>query len=269
VKLLVTGGAGYLGSEVCRQALERGVDVLATQLVTPVQHGKPLRLDVRDEAETAQAFLRHRPDTVIHTAYRLAGPELESAVVKGSRSVALNARRCGARLVHLSTDLVFDGEHGAPYTEDSETRPVSAYGIAKAQAEEHVRRLHPEALVVRTSLLYGKAEPGPQEKLAFSDVAFYVDEIRCPTVVGELAAALLELAPLEVHGLLHVAAAAAVSRYELARLLRAAHGQDPETVRGAPSPPSGRARNVALDSSRAAELLPAPLRGVHEILGAR
>ena len=126
--------------------------------------------------------------------------------------------------------------------------------------------LHPEALLVRTSLLYGKAEPGPQELLAFSGVDFYVDEIRCPTLVGELAAALLELAQLEVAGPLHVAAPDAVSRYELARRLRAAHGLDPDGVRGAPSPRAGRARNVALDSSRAAGLLATRLHGLREVV---
>ena len=99
-----------------------------------------------------------------------------------------------------------------------------------------MRRLHPGALLVRTSVLYGKPEPGPQELLAFSDVDFYVDEIRCPTLVGDLAAALLELAQLDLSGPLHVAAPDAVSRYELARRLRASHGLDPDAVRGAPSP---------------------------------
>jgi dTDP-4-dehydrorhamnose reductase len=267
MKLLVTGGAGYLGSEVCRQAVELGWDVLATRLDTEPPYGRPVRLDVRDEEATARVFLRHGPEVVVHTAYRLSGPDLESAIVKGSHSVALNAHRCGARLIHLSTDLVFDGELGTPYAEDDEPRPVSPYGAAKAQAEELVRTLHPGALVVRTSVLYGKAEPGPQERLAFSDVDFYTDEIRSPTVAGDLAAALLELAGRDdLAGPLHVAAPDAVSRYEFARLLRAASGLDPDEVRGAPSPRAGRARNVALDSARAEGLLSTRLRGVREVV---
>ena len=105
-------------------------------------------------------------------------------------------------------------------------------------------------------VLYGKPEPGPQERLAFSDVDFYVDEIRCPTLVGELAAALLELARLDVSGPLHVAAPDAVSRYELARRLRAAHGLDPDTVRGAPSPSGAGGRGTSRSTPpRAAGLL--------------
>jgi dTDP-4-dehydrorhamnose reductase len=267
MKLLVTGAAGYLGSEVCRRALELGHDVVAAGLDTEPPYGRAVRLDVRDEDATGDVFMSHGPEVVVHTAYRLNGPEMELTIVRGSRSVARSARRCGARLIHLSTDLVFDGEDGAPYGEGAELRPVSPYGAAKARAEELVAFEAPEALLVRTSVLYGKAERGPQETLAFSDIDFYTDEIRCPTVVSELASALLELAARTgVSGPLHVAAPEAVSRYEFARLLRAANGLDPETVRGAPSPGAGRARNVALDSSRAAGLLSTRLRGVREVV---
>lgn len=263
MRLLVTGGAGYLGSEVCRQAVLQGWDVVATQLGNAPPHGRPQRLDVRDAAAVDRVLMRHGPDVVVHTAYVQSGPELERTVVRGSRAVAEAARRVEARLVHLSTDLVFDGEQGAPYDEDAEPRPVMEYGAAKLEAERLVAATYPDALLVRTSLLYGNPEPGPQELLAFrDDVEFYTDEIRCPTVVSELAAALLELALLEVAGPLHVASPEPVSRLELARILRAAHGLEPDTARGAPGPGSGRARNVALDSSRAARLLSRPLSGV-------
>ena len=261
MKLLVTGGAGYLGSELCRQAVERGHDVLATQFRSPPPSGRPLQLDVRDAEAVERVLMRHGPDAVVHTAYVQSGPLLRDTVVRGSRTVAAVAHRAGARLVHLSTDLVFDGEQGAPYTEASEPRPVGEYGGAKLEAERLVAEAHARALIVRTSLLYGK--PGPQEALALRDgVELYTDEIRCPTRVDELAAALLELIGTDLAGPLHVAAQEAVSRYELGRLLRAAAGGDPDEVRGAPSPRAGRARNVALDSSRAAGLLQTGLRGI-------
>jgi len=264
VRILVTGGAGYLGSEVARQAEQAGHEVLATRLDRAPPHGRPVSLDIRDENETARIFLKHGPDVVIHTAYRQADEEVWGAVVKGTHNVALAAHRADARLIHLSSDLVFDGEREGRYTEDDEPRPVSLYGDAKLAAERLVRELHPEALTVRTSLLYGTL--GAQEALALrDDVEFYTDEIRTPARVDEVAAALLELAATDVAGVLHVAGRDALSRYELARLLAAAHGRDPDTVRGAPSPP-GRARNVALDSSRADGILRTRLRGPAEAL---
>ncbi len=264
MRLLVTGGAGYLGSELCAQALAQGDDVLAAQHVAPPRFGRPLQVDVRDADSVERAFLRHGPDVVIHTAYVLSGAEMESTIVRGAHAVAGAAARVGARLVSLSTDLVFDGEQGAPYDEDADARPVMAYGAAKLEAERLTLHAQPDALVVRTSVLYGKDEPGPQELLAFrDDVEFYTDELRCPTLVSELASALLELAARDdAKGVLHLAAPDAVSRLELARRLRAENGLDPEVARGVPSPGRGRARNVALDSSRAAKMLGRSLTGI-------
>jgi dTDP-4-dehydrorhamnose reductase len=263
VKLLVTGGAGYLGSEICRLAAERGHEVLATQMLSRPPYGQPVELDVRDADAVERVLLRHGPEAVIHTAYVFGGLGMRDTIVRGSRTVAMCASRVGARLVHLSTDLVFDGEQGAPYKEDSEPRPVMEYGALKLDAEALDGRAHAGAAIVRTSLLYGK--PGPQERLAQREgIEFYTDEIRCPTRVEELAAALLELAGTSYAGTIHLAGSDAVSRYDFARTLRAAAGLTPNGIVAAPSPgpPGGRARNVALDSSKAAGLLETKLSGV-------
>jgi dTDP-4-dehydrorhamnose reductase len=204
---------------------------------------------------------RARPDAVVHTAYRQEGPDAWSTNVDGAEIVARAAREAGARLVHLSTDVVFDGRKGRPYTEEDPTCPVTEYGASKAEAELRVFAAHPDALLVRTSLIVGGpgVEPSKHELAALDPAkAFFTNEIRSPVQVGDLAEALLELARIDVAGLLHVAGADAVSRYELAALVA------PHAAKPAIAPPT-RPLDCTLDSSRAQSLLRTRLRGVRSL----
>ena len=215
-------------------------------------------MDVRDDEAVRAAVAG--VDCVIHTAYR-QGEDAWSTNVDGSRVVAREARAAGARLVHLSTDIVFDGSRGG-YREEDEPRPVNDYGRSKAEAERVVVAEHPEALIARTSLLYGAPEPGPQERLAATGTTFFEDEIRSPAQVGDVAEALLEAAELDLAGPLHLGGADDVSRYDFALLL----GADASRIeRGRTTP--DRAPNVSLDSALARSLLRTRLRGVREVLG--
>jgi dTDP-4-dehydrorhamnose reductase len=245
VKIHVTGATGFLGSELLRLA--------------PGATGE--RVEVRDEAAVRELLERCRPDLVIHTAYRQDGEGAREIVVEGSENVARAAIAVGARLVHLSTDIVFDGRKGGPYVEGDAPSPCTAYGRAKAEAEKRVGVAAPGALIVRTSLIVGGPghEPSKHELVACDPaMTFYDDEIRSPVQVGDLAAALLELAALDLSGPLNVAGADDLSRAELAELM-AGH-----PVRRAPAPP-GRPLDCSLDSSRARSLLRTELRGVRSV----
>src|SRR5215213_42162 len=235
--LLVTGGSGYLGGELLRQA--SGRPLAATYL-----SGRPAgpdgvdwtELDVRDREAVRALVESVRPEVVIHTAYRQDGESARETTVDGAVAVAGAAAAVGARLIHLSSDVIFDGAKPAPYDESDPPTPVTEYGRAKADAEGAVVEAHRDALLVRTSLIYGGPTPSRHERLALEAARgegqpFFDDEVRCPVVVGDLASALLELSELGETGVLNVAGADEVSRYEFACLIAGAAGLSPERIR--------------------------------------
>ena len=225
-------------------------------------------LDVRDAAAVARLIGELRPETVINTAYLQGSPAAAAVNDDGARHVARACAETDARLVHVSTDLVFDGTLGRPYRPDDEPAPLMEYGGQKLAGELAVREEHPAALIARTSLIYGGPEPGPHERLALdaaagrNDVTFFTDELRNPAQVGDLAAALLDLADGDAAGIRHVAGADGVNRHEFACLVVAAAGGDPATLRAglAAEHSEPRPLDCRLDSDPR-------LRGVHEILG--
>jgi dTDP-4-dehydrorhamnose reductase len=249
-RLFITGLAGLLGGELAARAT--AWDVGGSVFERPSPFGG-VRLDVRDEA-AVRAALRDA-DVVVHTAYRQDDP---SVTIDGAQIVA---RAAPGRLIHLSTDVIFSGALGRPLREDDPPDPVTDYGRWKARAEELVLRERPDALAVRTSLIYRGDGSTRHEQLARDpSMSFYSDELRSPVQVGDLASAILELATLDVSGPLHVAGADGLSRLEFARLIGG------PSVRGGPRPP-GRPGDCRLDSARAEALLSTRLRGAREVLG--
>ena len=247
-----------------RQARERGWDVVGTHL-TRVPEFESSRLDVSDAGAVRAVFEDVRPSRVIHTAYT----QFDEFVTRdGAANVAAAADSVRARLVHVSTDVVFSGRLGRPYRERDRTDPVTAYGRAKAEAERLVARAARGAAIVRTSLLV----PGRYEELALAAAEgnapypFFTDELRCPIAVEDAAAALIELAQLPFAGPLHVAGADALSRHDLASLIARAHGQPTYAIPAASgAADAGRPADCRLDSGLARSMLATRLRGAREL----
>ena len=258
MRLLVTGGrTGYLGRHVVAAAAEH--DVVAVGSAD---------CDVRDRAAVDLLLDAHRPDAVVHTAYVQSD---HAVTATGAVHVAQAAARVGARLVLVSSDVVFGGRP-VPYDESEPPDPVSAYGEAKVEAETAALASGPDVVVARTSLILGDGESKHEQlfrSLALgADGALFEDERRCPVHVGDLAAALVELADSDVRGVVHLGGADATSRLELGRLVARRDGLDADSLRAgrrADLPDPGPV-DVRLDSSLAAGLLTTRLRGAREFL---
>jgi dTDP-4-dehydrorhamnose reductase len=252
---------------VVTAAQQAGWEVLGTTHTAP----GPARIDVRDRDAVRGLVSGFGPRAIVHTAYLQDGPDARGVTVGGAAHVAQAAAECGARLVHVSTDVVFDGRAGRPYTEADPLSPCTGYGRLKADAELEVAAACPAAVMVRPSLIVDGRGGSRHEQLALEvavgrrRVEFFVDEIRCPVHVADLAAALVELAGLGYAGPLHVAGPDPVSRLELAELVT---GRDDLPRTRSADLPDPRPLDCRLDCSRARGLLEARQRGVRDLYGA-
>jgi len=218
VRALVAGAGGQLGRALLATAPE---GVTATGL-------SRAELDIADEASIAAALDAHSPDVVVnaaaHTAVDKAEGDEASAYRVNRDGPALLARACdgrGVRLVHVSTDFVFDGTRGSPYRPSDPTSPLGVYGASKLAGEHAVRAALPEALIVRTAWVYaaqGANFVRTMLRLMASQPALRVvaDQVGTPTHAASLASAIWRLVAAKASGVHHYTDAGVASWYDFA-----------------------------------------------------
>ena len=210
MRILVTGGEGQVGRAVSRRGEARGHEVVAPGRGT---------LDICSAAEVEHVLAGVAADVVInaagYTAVDRAESERAAALAVnggGAATLAAACRERGIRLLHLSSDYVFDGEKPAPYVESDPIRPINVYGQSKAAGEVAVRASHPDATIVRLSWVFGLEGHSfvrTIQRLASerSVLRVVADQRGCPTFADDLADALIDLAGREdVPGTLHAEA---------------------------------------------------------------
>jgi dTDP-4-dehydrorhamnose reductase len=220
MRLLVTGAAGMLGTDVAAAAAARGHDTIALARAD---------LDITDAAAVAAAVEEARPGAVINCAAwtDVDGAEADEAAATaingdGAGHVAAAAADAGAHLVHVSSDYVFDGRAHDPYAEGSSTAPQGAYGRSKLAGEDAVAGSGGDSAIVRSAWLFGRHGGNFVATMlrvgAERDAVDVVnDQIGCPTWTGHLAPALVTIAERRLTGVMHVAGGGACSWFELAR----------------------------------------------------
>jgi len=274
-RLLLTGGSGYLGSHLLSAAQDWEVHTTYFAHPIPSPKAQAVQLDLHDEAATRRLVEELRPAVILHTACSNRSQQEMDAIVPAARALASAAREGGSHLIHLSTDLVFDGEH-APYHDDSPPTPLVPYGHLKAEAEQVVAALYPAALIVRPSLIWGLDPPDHQTGWMTTTLqrgerlTLFTDEYRCPIWVHDLCAALLELAERpDLSGPIHLVGPQALSRLEFGlKILRALNVASGDQVIANTVQASGlvRARNLTLTTQRATRELKTRLRAVDEVI---
>jgi dTDP-4-dehydrorhamnose reductase len=229
---MVLGAGGQLGSELMSLLLE----------AVGFTHRD---LSVSDQAAVERACLQHRPEVVFNcAAYNAVDrAEAEPGIAyevnsAGAAAVAAACREHGSRLVHLSTNFVFDGSLGRPYVETDMARPLSVYGRSKLDGDEAVLAVLPAALVIRTAAVFGdrgsaiKGGSFPErivERARRGERLRVVSDQRVnPTYARDLAEAAIALVAAETSGLVHVVAAGCCGWDEFARAALAECGVEAE-----------------------------------------
>ena len=232
LRWFVTGAEGMLGTDLVEALRSRGEQVTAA--------GRDL-LDITDAAACAEAVAGH--DVVVGCAAYTAVDPAESAEERalavngaGAGNLARAAAATGARLVHISTDYVFDGQATEPYAVSAPVAPLQAYGRTKLAGEQAVARECPQSWVVRTAWLYGAHGESFPKTIARlgrerGQVSVVTDEVGQPTWTVDLAGAILQLVTARApFGLWHATGGGQCSRFEFARAVFEETGLDPNLV---------------------------------------
>ncbi len=275
-RVLITGGSSYLGQHLVplAQAEHQVCYTFFSQDVLHLPGGK--WLDVRDETAVSQLITSFQPHAIIHTVGSNRGEDMRQVIEAGTRHVTQAAASGQARLIHLSTDSIFNGRiddpHPPPYDESAPPSPVNEYGRAKANAEKIVKG-HPDHVIVRTSLIYGlhKMDHGTAWMAgalqARQPVTLFNNQIRNPVWVQTLSLACLELINHPYNGILNVAGKQILSRAAFSLKMLDYWGIQPRSSLAiGPSQREEWPLDCRLNLQLASHLLHTPLPGVDDVL---
>jgi dTDP-4-dehydrorhamnose reductase len=235
-KAVVFGSRGQLGIELVAVLAERGY------LVTGFDRSQ---VDIGDNAQVEQAFAREDPAIVINAAaynqVDIAEKEPAPAMIANGlavRNLAMCCRQHDARLVHFSTDYVFDGTAGRAYTEEDPTHPLGAYAVSKLAGELYAQAYLDHPLIIRTSGVFG---PGGLKtargnfiemmlRLAADKKPIRVvdDHVASPTYAPLLAARSADLIDRGLTGVFHAGGGQAISWFDYASMIFRVAGVQPE-----------------------------------------
>lgn len=220
MKILITGCNGQLGIELSRQL--QGIK--NSEIIKMDKNN----LDISDFEIVNNKIQDINPNIIINcaafTAVDLCEKEVELAYKinsLGARNLAIVAEKISAKLIHISTDYVFDGDIGGFYREDSDTNPKSIYGKSKLMGEKYVQQFCSKHFIIRTAWLYGDGKNFVKTMINISkktkEIRVVNDQIGTPTSTVDLAKVIIALIKTEYYGIYHATCEGRCSWYEFAK----------------------------------------------------
>ena len=272
MKFLVTGSSGLVGSQVVHDLVKSEHQVYSCYNDSKPCHGTPIHLELANDKKITEIIASIRPDVIIHLAAMtnvdLCEKEKELALkinAKATETLAKQAARHGSFFVYVSTDYVFDGEKGMKKESDMPS-PIDYYGYSKYQGELAVQDMASSWCIARTSTPFGmhptrKSFPiFVAENLgAKKEISVVTDQYTSPTYVPNLSQMLIEISTRQIVGVIHLAGATRISRYDMATLVAEKVGLEKSllkpTTMNDMSWIAKRPRDSSLDVSKATQIL--------------
>lgn len=231
-KFLVTGSAGLIGHQVVKDLVQAGDTVYSGYNKSTPDAGTPVQIDLNIPEKLKTTIEKTSPDVIIHLAAQTnvdlceTQKELSMQInAHATEIIAKQAAKQGAFVVYVSTDYVFDGISGLK-KENDQTNPVDYYGESKLQGENAVKSLASGWCITRTSTVYGihktkTSFPAWVAKniLEKNKINVLVDQFTSPSYVPNLSRMLIEVAKRQITGVIHLAGATRISRYNMAEMV--------------------------------------------------
>ena len=257
MKLLITGAAGQLGTDLVASANRAGLEVVSTTHTD---------LDITNKEQVARKIASVSPEAIIHAAAWTAVDACESDPIKamavnrdGTANIVSAARAVGARVIYISTDYVFDGTKSTPYIESDSPNPQSVYGASKLAGEQQLDLTIDQ--IVRISWVCGEHGANMVKtilRLAASNptLTFVDDQIGSPTFTSDASPAIVDLAVSSRTGIWHLTNQGTTSWFGFARDVLTCAGLDANRVIATttellqPARPAKRPANSVLDNDQ-------------------
>lgn len=233
-KLLIIGGSGFVGSTLANYA-KNDFDVILTFNKNKPKNSnfQSFQVELLENRDTIIELLQTlKPNFIVHTAAHSSvdlcetNPTLADDLhIDVTKDIANICKKINSKLIYLSTDAVFNGKLKKKFSEEDKTEPINYYGLTKLNAENIILNSSKRNVILRTAVIYGW-----HKKSRFSNwiietlkekrrVDPHIDQYNTPTLVDDLAKAILKIIKMNVSGLYHATGRTCVNRFEFASLI--------------------------------------------------